>query len=131
MTLLFRCLPNREQYRTDQTRQDRSRVHNQVHLPYQLVLLHRSMLEGVLTGRSLNPPYIVHALQTWTQTTMYAEYLASYNRSDREGVEYVDERFPSFDICSTFTFVIEPIDYIVSHTSHTPFSCRQVRSSRL
>lgn len=42
---------------------------------------------------------------------MDTENLASHDGGDREGVEHVDECFPSFDVGSTFTFVVEAVDY--------------------
>jgi hypothetical protein len=40
---------------------------------------------------------------------MYAEDLASNDRSDRQGVEYIDKRLPRFDVGSTFALVVETV----------------------
>lgn len=53
---------------------------------------------------------------------MNAKDLARDNRSDREGVEYIDKRLPGFDVCAAFTFVVESIDYcqLLSYDEDVP-----------
>jgi hypothetical protein len=38
------------------------------------------------------------------------EYFAGYDGGNGEGIKYVDKRFPDFDTCTTFTFIIESIN---------------------
>lgn len=42
---------------------------------------------------------------------MNTKYLTSYNCSDWQRVECINECFPNFDVASSFAFVIETIDY--------------------
>jgi hypothetical protein len=40
-----------------------------------------------------------------------AEDLRGYYCGDGERVEYVDERFPDFDVYASFAFVVEAVDW--------------------
>ena len=40
---------------------------------------------------------------------MDAEDFPGYDGGDGETIEYVDEGFPDFDTCTTFTFIVEAV----------------------
>ena len=107
MIRLSRCPPNQEPYQTDRTRPGHSAVHNQARLVVNVSVAARSL--PFLTCGPLNPPYIVHTLQAWAQPSMNTKDLARHDRSDGQSIKDIDERLPSLDIRSSFTFVIESI----------------------
>lgn len=73
--------------------------------PYQVI--EESVVGHVC--RPLNPPDIIHTLQTGTQSAVDTKDLAGDDGGDGEGVEHVDKGFPDLDVCPPFAFVVETV----------------------